>query len=64
MCNNWRTIETAPKERDILIFEDGAVTKARITCAGDEWFWEVDCTQPVEYSPDPTHWAPLPEAPK
>lgn len=59
----WQPIETAPRYEDILIYEDGAVTKARVTCVGDDWCWELDCTQPVVYSPAPTHWMPLPAPP-
>jgi len=67
--NEWRPIETAPKERDLLL------TDGETVCQGG-WLCQVD--QGAEYegqkcapspgwwsifSIDPTHWMPLPDPP-
>jgi hypothetical protein len=69
VCGQWQPIETAPKERNLLL------TNGRIVCQGG-WVSETD--QGAEYegqgSPSagwwsvdfidaPTHWTPLPTPP-
>ena len=59
----WQPIETVPRDTDVLIWESGDVCRASLRVAGDEAFWECLCTQPVVYTPEPTHWMPLPAPP-
>jgi hypothetical protein len=70
---NWQPIETAPKETEILVWFGPAVGVKSVsyTDSGSGFsFWCVDDGKlgpfPVRRycDPYPTHWMPLPEAPK
>lgn len=56
----WQPIETAPDTGDFLAYEDGAMYRCR---RYEEGSFSSQCGQPVVYSPEPTHWRPLPALP-
>ena len=51
--NEWRDIETAPKDCDVLVTDGSKVYLGR--WVGRYFAWG--------YSTDPTHWKPLPKPP-
>ena len=58
----WQPIETAPKDRWILVSYD------EIDCAIVRWYeyfkdWRLDDYDISELPDDPTHWMPLPDHP-
>ena len=61
----WRPIETAPRDRDVLVTNDTAVGEARYHEDHDGWWWAN--THPTDYVDgkvwQPTHWQPLPAPP-
>jgi hypothetical protein len=69
----WQPIETAPKEREILVWFGASVGVKSATYTNlhndDIWFWCVTDGKfephPVRHycAPFPTHWMPLPDAP-
>lgn len=67
MTSNWKPIETAPKNKDILLYAKGghtdfigvghgAVRNLPFYGKHESWFWA--------YAIHPTHWQPLPDPPK
>lgn len=62
----WQPIETAPKDRDVLVACSHGLYVARY-CEHDIEWWHVDDNKhgpfPLRGS-SPTHWQPLPAAPK
>lgn len=71
----WQPIETAPKDRDILLLESGRTPHEGkwLTRAGlqytwknyippDGWYWAGYAEKPVGPI-NATHWMPLPEPP-
>lgn len=58
----WQPIETAPKDAsDILVCWSGSKTMAVASWNGDGWY---EANDDVFYQSPPTHWMPLPGAPK
>jgi hypothetical protein len=64
-AGGWQPIESAPEDRDILLFcPEGVCTKVFVG------YWDVDCWSTpeggeiVRISGHPTHWMPLPEPPE
>ena len=64
----WQPIETAPKDgTKFLAFEDGDYYGCSFNWEDDEEgtiYWNTYCGQPACYTPEPTHWMPLPEGPE
>lgn len=62
----WRTIKESPKDDEIVLayFDSGGLTGCAIAYYDTgEWFEVLgDNVKRADY--DPTHWMPLPEAPK
>lgn len=62
-AQEWRPIETAPKEVAVLVWREGWGSPAVMQwCAhddGDGWY-----THYYDYRYEPSHWQPLPEPPK
>lgn len=60
---NWQPIETAPKDKDILLFIDGVVIEGRYTKSDKKW--EVahlpshGCDCCGNENEEPTHWAEI-----
>lgn len=64
----WQPIETAPKDRDILVYIPDADDPIDIVCWANYrprgFFWaHARCADGSHVSYEPTHWQPLPEAP-
>ena len=61
--DRWQDILTVPKDGTfVLAFENGEdIYKARWQSEG---YWSAYCGQPVVYTPEPTHWQPLPSKPQ
>lgn len=57
----WLSIETAPKDRTILVYAPGEQGLDPIICACR---WHDDAGFYVDELRSPTHWMPLPEPPK
>jgi len=59
--NEWRPIETAPKDGAfVLVWDEGRIYVAHFRAASLVEKWWV----PFDYhGVDPTHWMPLPESP-
>lgn len=56
--NPWQPIETAPKDRRILLFYNGIKTVGM-------WGQKYKCwLDEVNFCVEPTHWQELPEDPK
>ncbi len=64
-AGEWRPIETCPRDgTDFLAMDEGGdMYRCAFEIAGDEAYFSVRCGQPVVYSPEPTHWQPLPAPP-
>lgn len=67
----WQPIETAPKDgTSILLYVDGCVIEGNYRGSEDYKYWGYvslnshGCGCCGEDDPEPTHWMPLPEAPK
>lgn len=60
----WQPIETAPRDdRNVLLARDGRVTAGWFDDLNDCWFEALDDGEEC-IRIQPTHWMPLPEAPK
>ncbi len=64
--SEWQPIESAPRGgASFLAYEEGAYYRAYFLPASEEEsIVGAVCKQPVVYSPEPTHWMPLPEPPE
>ena len=67
--NAWRPIATAPKDRRILVYEEGLVHVVewfdREWRGDGKWFTGYWCADDGNWYVDyPTHWMECPEAPK
>ena len=65
--NPWQPIETAPRDRWFLAFEDGAIYKAKFYSDDyddGEIAYSADCGQPITLPPEPPHWCELPPVPQ
>ena len=65
---SWQPIETAPKDGTTVIAYR-PTTPPHIegmywVGENDSWHWSYDGDSPREGGQQPTHWMPLPEAPK
>lgn len=61
--NKWKPIETAPRDREILVCTEFAMYVARYVYddpSTGEALWQPDGL-PAVY---PTHWMPLPKPPR
>lgn len=57
----WQPIETAPKDEEILIFQPEPQYIGKVHwCVGLPGWWH---SNEVPYTPQPTHWMPLPKEP-
>lgn len=58
-------IASVPLGEWVIFFEDEAIYKGRVFSWSetdpDDRSYEAACGQPVCYTPEPTHWAPIPE---
>lgn len=62
----WQPIETAPKDRWILVAEEQIEAPPYDAYAArwhDDGYWMARCGQYVTQSPEPTHWRLLHEPP-
>jgi hypothetical protein len=61
----WQPIETAPRDKSILLSEEGIVGEGYYDGESGYWFWAN--THPLNFEPCqevfPTHWQPLPDPP-
>ncbi len=70
LMTEWQPIETAPKDRDILVYEDGwCVVVSWEECdgvgyKGPNGHWMSNACVDSYTEVEPTHWQPLPEPPK
>lgn len=55
-ANGWQTIETAPKDKEVIVWTGSYMATA---CRCLERFQEPNSGRML----DPTHWQPLPEPP-
>jgi hypothetical protein len=58
----WMPIETAPRDANILAYDDGIIGEAAFI----NGYWWL-CVTELEYGETllkPTHWMPLPEPPQ
>ena len=69
--NDWRPIETAPKDRRILALVDGRVVIVkwdddRYSLKPRPYWWQETLirSRAAQRNCPPTHWLPLPEAPE
>ena len=60
-ANQWRPIETAPKDAVILVHDEGHVGKAMFDPDTGKWLDLESANHP--YDPAPQHWMPLPAIP-
>jgi hypothetical protein len=62
---HWRSIDTAPADRDILIYVAAwGPLIARLNSEFREWTSRMQCPVSLAEEADrPTHWMPLPEPP-
>ena len=65
----WQPMSSAPRGEWVLMYEDGDVFKGRIQAwvdggSAEDVTCESACGQPVCYTPEPTHWAPLHDEPE
>lgn len=58
----WRPIESAPVRKRVLLYQDGDIYAGRRD--GKRSYWQSFCGQPVVWTPEPTHWMPLPNPPE
>lgn len=70
MENQWQSMESAPKDTPILVWDKDAVCH-KIAFWGRMFKYGREFTWVIEYDEDgfaitanPTHWMPLPEGPK
>lgn len=71
MSEDWQPIETAPKDRRLLLWDGHdmligfwGVSPSPYCFAGWTTGWETASGYDVGYAPiSPTHWQPLPEPP-
>lgn len=61
-AQQWQPIETAPKDRDILVCQsrNGIISAARGVNEHGDWKTGIG---PMDYLAEATHWMPLPEPP-
>lgn len=57
----WQPIETAPHDHRVLVYAPGREGLPPIMCTCE---WHPDAGFCVDELRSPTHWMPLPEAPK
>jgi len=65
MNDKWQPIETAPKDRLLLLCLDGksiAIGNWKKTFEGEMWVSE-EYAETYQFWLEPTHWMPLPELP-
>ena len=57
----WQPIETAPHDREVLVYDDGAILISLWVRDedGQEGWWDHGFMDPA-----PTHWQPVPAEPK
>jgi hypothetical protein len=63
----WQPIETAPKDRPILIWDGENMISAEWGLRANEWTWQLvegEIQGDSALWTAPTHWMPLPDAPK
>lgn len=63
-ATGWQPIETAPKgkySKNVLLYEDGDYYAG--SWNEEYGCWASYCGQPVVWTPEPTHWMPLPKPP-
>lgn len=65
--NQWQTIESAPKDREVLLFYPclgGKIVNGNWLCLNEDlgYFYSAYFSYTAEYKP--THWMDLPEPPK
>ncbi len=58
----WQPIETAPKDKRVLLF-DGDWVSAGAYTDYDNFGWVMDSDEGPHSGPGPTHWMPLPAPP-
>ena len=63
--DEWRPIETAPRDGTVIIAYGGDLGYENPTVASVAWDdgWHLDQWETPENSANPTHWMPLPEPP-
>lgn len=61
----WQSIETAPKDRSVIAWEDGVMGEAYYYEDASSWWWAN--TAPGDFDPSdaiyPTLWHPMPDPP-
>lgn len=62
----WQPIETAPKDGTEILLYVGIMKHDYAVAHWNERYWQMGVHQDRFYSEfgQPTHWMPLPEAPK
>jgi hypothetical protein len=71
--NEWKSIETAPNDRTIILFAETDIDSIGIAhnwkmatgcklSGGDGWQWDGRYLK--AYDVQPTHWMPLPNPPQ
>lgn len=66
MTSEWQPIETAPKDRPIIVSNGEAVGEAQYHESAEGWWWAgyhpTDASDGCVWQP--AHWMPLPAPPK
>jgi len=68
MMAKWKTIDTAPKDKPVLIYSEtgGVISAIRLLAENDEWLWYVGESgrNGGVTMFEPTHYMLLPKPPK
>jgi hypothetical protein len=62
--DKWMPIKTAPYRKYVLVFAEGEVMRGffgRVVSSLPEMWFDDNCSR---FDPQPSHWMPLPAAPK
>jgi hypothetical protein len=59
--SEWQPIATAPKDREVLVYDDGAILISLYVRDedGQEGWWDHGFMDPA-----PSHWMPVPDPPR
>jgi hypothetical protein len=59
----WQPIDTAPKDGTTILGWECDEILLVAYCVDDKWIWMNFMSDHTSWSPNPTHWMPLPAPP-
>ena len=65
MSSEWMDIETAPKDKNVLVLDAGFVSECYFNSESGKWWLANTAEHDFDHEDQiyPTHWMPIPEPP-